>query len=43
MLNDAESVSSRQEGEKKVLEAGSHRWKADVLVHCAVLIIDRSS
>lgn len=43
MLTNAESVTSRQQGEKKALEAGSRRWKADVLMHCAVLIIDRSS
>lgn len=43
MLTNAESVSSMQQGEKKALEAGSRRWKADALMRCVVLIIDRSS
>lgn len=43
MLASAGRLSPRQEGEKKALEAGSRRWKANVLMHCAALIIDRSS
>lgn len=43
MLTDAESVKFQAQGEKKVLESGSWRWKADVLMYGVALVSDSRS